>query len=225
MIEYTLIRSRRKTAALYVREGVVEVRAPLQMPKCDIERFVASKERWITDNVSKQDKMAAQREKFRLGYGAFVGYRGKQYPIEAKEGNHIGFDDKRFYVPKDLTPQQIMAACAQVYRMLAKRDLTEKAHGFAKRMSVAPCSVKINGARTRWGSCSAKKSLNFSWRLIMADDAAIDYVVVHELAHLIEMNHSARFWAIVEDVLPDYKERKKLLDALQRQLAGEGWQE
>ncbi|MDR2568929.1 MAG: M48 family metallopeptidase, partial [Oscillospiraceae bacterium] len=74
-----------------------------------------------------------------------------------------------------------------------------------------------------WGSCSAKKSLNFSWRLIMADEDVIDYVVVHELAHLIEMNHSVRFWAVVERVLPDYRERQKWLRELQRKLNVEDW--
>jgi hypothetical protein len=91
-------------------------------------------------------------------------------------------------------------------------------------MSVTPIAVKINSAKTRWGSCSNKKSLNFSWRLIMADDDVIDYVVVHELAHLREMNHSPRFWAVVEAVLPDYRERKLKLRALQAKLNREDWE-
>lgn len=119
---------------------------------------------------------------------------------------------------------QIKSACVQIYRMLAKRDLTEKTLDFAKQMSVMPTAVKINNAKTRWGSCSSKKSLNFSWRLIMADDDVIDYVVVHELAHITEMNHSARFWSIVEGVLPDYRKRKTKLKELQRRLNGEDWE-
>ena len=109
-------------------------------------------------------------------------------------------------------------------RMLAKHELTKKTLDFAKRMGVAPSSIKINGAVARWGSCSAKKSINFSWRLVMADDDVIDYVVVHELAHLTEMNHSKTFWAIVEDILPDYKERQSRLRELQKRLAGEDWE-
>jgi predicted metal-dependent hydrolase len=68
------------------------------------------------------------------------------------------------------------------------------------------------------------KSLNFSWRLVMADDAAIDYVVVHELAHITEMNHSPEFWAIVAGVLPDYKERRRRLKLLQLRLNSEDWE-
>ena len=97
-------------------------------------------------------------------------------------------------------------------------------YDFAKRMDVTPTAIKINGAKTRWGSCSAKKSLNFSWRLIMADDDVIDYVVVHELAHIAEMNHSARFWALVEGALPDYQSRKAKLKALQQRLSIEDWE-
>ena len=90
-------------------------------------------------------------------------------------------------------------------------------------MSVTPSAVRINGAKTRWGSCSGKKSINFSWRLIMASDDVIDYVVVHELAHLLELNHSARFWAVVEKILPDCRERRKQLRELQKRLATEDW--
>jgi len=102
--------------------------------------------------------------------------------------------------------------------------MAERVAHYKEIMGVSPAAVKINGAKTRWGSCSAKKSLNFSWRLIMADDAAIDYVVVHELAHMFEMNHSERFWAIVAGVLPDYKERRKRLKELQRRLNAENWE-
>ena len=165
-----------------------------------------------------------QRDSFTLDYSSTVLYHGKQYPITAKAGNRIGFDGTGFYMPPDLPPEQIKAACVQIYRILAKRDLTEKTHDFAKQMSVTPTSVKINGAKTRWGSCSGRKSINYSWRLIMADDAVIDYVVVHELSHLTEMNHSAKFWAIVADALPDYKERQKRLKELQKKLNAEDWE-
>jgi predicted metal-dependent hydrolase len=107
---------------------------------------------------------------------------------------------------------------------LAKTHISERAGRFSEQMNVSPSAVKINGAKTRWGSCSASKSLNFSWRLLLADDDVIDYVVVHELAHITEMNHSARFWEVVADVLPDYKERQKCLKKLQKRLSVEDWE-
>ena len=73
-------------------------------------------------------------------------------------------------------------------------------------MGVKPRQLKLSDAKRRWGSCSAKQSINLNWRLIMLDDSLIDYVVVHELAHLLELNHSADFWRIVESVLPDHRD-------------------
>ena len=90
-------------------------------------------------------------------------------------------------------------------------------------MNVTPIAVKVNSAKTRWGSCSGRNSINFSWRLIMADDDVIDYVIVHELAHIKEHNHSDRFWAVVASVLPDYKMRQAKLKILQKKLASEDW--
>jgi predicted metal-dependent hydrolase len=224
-LNYTLIRSARKTVALYVRDdAAIEVRAPLRMPKRDIDRFVASKADWIAGKVALKQEQNAARGDFALDYGSLVTYRGREYPIEAKPGGRCGFDDTRFYVPPGLTQLQIRSAAEQIYRLLAKRDLTAKALDFAKRMGVMPSAVKINGATTRWGSCSAKRSLNFSWRLMMAEDGVVDYVVVHELAHITEMNHSQRFWAVVERVMPDYRERKAKLKELQRKLKLEDWE-
>jgi len=223
MTDYTLIRSSRKTTAIYVRNGGVEVRAPLKKSKDEIDRFVASKEKWITGNLAKSREQARMREAFSLNYGATVRYRGREYPIAARSGNRTGFDDTEFYMPPGLTSEQIQAACIRIYLMLARRDLTAKTLDFAGRMGIKPSAVKINGAKTRWGSCSAKKSVNFSWRLVVADDALIDYVIVHELAHLSEMNHSARFWAVVEGVLPDFRERRAQLRELHKRLATEDW--
>jgi hypothetical protein len=164
-----------------------------------------------------------QRESFSLFYGDTVTFRGNEYPVAAGDVNHDGFDGERFYVPPGLTPEQVKKACIQIYRIHAKKILSEKTFEYAKRMSVLPTAVKINNAKTRWGSCSAKKSLNFSWRLIMADDDVIDYIIVHELAHIMEMNHSKLFWAIVESVLPDYRERNLKLRKLQQRLMRENW--
>jgi predicted metal-dependent hydrolase len=224
MIDYILKRSNRKTAAIYIRDGGVEVRAPLRMPKRDIDKFIMSKEKWITDKLAKSNEQAARRENFILDYGSHVIYRGKRYPIQARKSNRAGFDGECFYLPQNLTAEQIKDSCVQIYRKLAKQYLTERTLAFAKEMSVVPAAVKITSARTRWGRCAAKKNINYSWRLIMACDEIIDYVVVHEVAHLIEMNHSKKFWAVVENILPDYPERKAGLKKLQQRLGGEDWE-
>jgi len=223
MTDYILHRSKRKTIALYVRAGGIEVRAPLRMPKRDIDSFVASKQQWITDRSARIGEQLTRRASFSLDYGSLVTYRGKQYPIMPADGD-VGFDNERFCVPPNLSPEQIKSACVHVYRALAKRDLTERTYHFAKQMNVLPSAIKISNAKTRWGICSSRKTINLSWRLMMADSEVIDYVVVHELAHLLQMNHSARFWAIVAGILPDYRERKIRLRELQRRLACECWE-
>jgi hypothetical protein len=225
MIDYTIIYSKRKTVAIYVRDGFVEVRAPRRVSKRFINEFVQSKEKWILNQLEIESEQIAQRKEYTLSYGDAVAYRGKQYIIAKSGSGNIGVSNDRFYIPSDLKPEQIKVACVQLYRILAKSDLMEKVNYYADRMGLNPVSVRINSAKTRWGSCSAKKAINFSWRLIMADDDVINYVVVHELAHLVELNHSKRFWTVVERVLPDYKERQVRLKELQKKLSIENWED
>ena len=90
-------------------------------------------------------------------------------------------------------------------------------------MGLFPEGISVTGAMTRWGSCSAKGRINFSWRLLRAPEEAVDYVVVHELAHLRQMDHSRQFWEIVARILPDWKRRRALLTPVQRRLEAEGW--
>ena len=86
-----------------------------------------------------------------------------------------------------------------------------KVEYFSKLMGVEPCSVRITGAQKRFGSCSSKGNICFSFNLMQYPEEAVDYVVVHELAHLIELNHSRKFWDIVEKYIPDYKVRRQML--------------
>jgi predicted metal-dependent hydrolase len=223
MIPYTLTRTRRKTAAIYVRDGEVEVRAPLRMPRYEIERFLAEKERWIIKKLAETRARAAQRESFTIGYGDTVPCMGRDCPIVARAGRRFGFDGACFYMPPGLAAEDIKYLCIETYRLIAKRELAKRVEHYAPLLGASPRAVKINGAASRWGSCSSLGNLNFSWRLMMAEAAVSDYVVVHELAHLKEMNHSPRFWALVAGVLPDYREQKKALRELQERLGGEDW--
>ncbi|MDR3313749.1 MAG: M48 family metallopeptidase [Oscillospiraceae bacterium] len=224
MIDFTLVRSNRKTVAIYIRpDATVEVRAPRATPRREIDRFVAAKEAWITQKLALMQTKQTQRTAFCPAYGSTVLYCGREHPIAAKPGRRVGFDGT-FFMPPGLEAEQIKAACVQIYRLLAKQLLREKAQHFAALMDVSPADVKITGAKTRWGSCSARGNINFSWRLVMAAEDTIDYVVVHELAHLRELNHSERFWRIVAGVLPEYPARRAELRVLQQRLGGEEWE-
>jgi hypothetical protein len=170
MTDYTITRSNRKTVALYVRDGVVEIRAPLKMPKRDIDKFVASKEKWINDNLAQSTTLKEQRDSFTLNYGDMVLYRGKDYSIVVHSGNRVGFDDDtgEFYIPPNLSPERIKVAVIQIYKMLAKNYIAERLQYYQPIMGVSVTDFGITGAKKRWGSMSGRKSVNFSWRLIMA---------------------------------------------------------
>lgn len=97
------------------------------------------------------------------------------------------------------------------YRNKARTQIEARAAYFARLMGVTYNRISIRAAKTRWGSCSARGNLNFHWKLILMPPGVLDYVVVHELAHRKEMNHSPMFWAEVERILPDYRQRRKWL--------------
>jgi len=222
-MDYILTRSKRKTVAVYIHNGIVDVRAPLNMSKREIDRFIISKEKWIADKLMQSIYRVNARDWFTLDYGDTVALRGKQVTITAQLIDFAWYDDENFYLPPGLSSEHIKGSCIQIYNTIADTVLKDKTAFFAKKMSVEPSGVRINNAKTRWGSCSAKKSINYSWRLIMADDDVIDYVIVHELAHLLEMNHSKKFWDIIKQILPDYKDRRVRLKELQHRLGLEDW--
>ena len=223
MFEYKLIRAKRRSIAASVRDGKLEVRAPLYYTQDDVDKFLELKAQWIEKHLAESKSKLAQRESFVLNYGDKVTYRGKQFPIVGKPGDMAGWNVISFYMPPDLPPEDIKYYCRTTFRLLAEKDLIPWTLEFADEMDVEPSAIKINDAKARWGSCSAKGSVNFAWRLIMADDEVIEYLIVHELSHMIEYSHSARFWKVVESYIPDYKERKVRLKALQHKLSMENW--
>lgn len=97
------------------------------------------------------------------------------------------------------------------YRKEAALIFQEKAEEFAARLQVSFCDIRIKDQKSRWGSCSSKRNMNFNWRLLMAPEPVCDYVIIHELCHLVHMNHSADFWQLVESICPDYRQYKRWL--------------
>lgn len=169
MIDYTLIRSARKTLAIEVsREGKVIVRAPRRAAKYHIEAFIEQHLDWIATHQARQQM------------------RREAHPE-----------------PTDAERDALIAR--------AKAELPPKVAYYAAIMGLYPTGITITSARTRFGSCSTKNRICFSWRLMQYPEAAIDYVVVHELAHIAHKNHGPDFHACVAAVLPDHKARRALL--------------
>ena len=136
-----------------------------------------------------------------------------QARIDSFIDKNLAWIEKRIEITKNQHDPIASMTDAQIkqLRELARTYLTKKTEEYSKIMGLKFGRITITGAKTRFGSCSSKGNISYSYRLMLYPEAAIDYVVVHELAHLVEMNHSRRFYAIVVKVLPDYKERVKLL--------------
>ena len=166
-----LIRARRKTLSIRItQEGNLEIRAPLGMPKGEIEAFLKEKAQWIEIHRAKVLAEYAQ---------------GQEAPLGEEE---------------------ILTLAEQM-----RQGLPEKLNRHAASMGVTFGRVTIRCQQTRWGSCSSRGNLNFNCLLMLAPEEVLDYVVVHELAHRKQMNHSALFWQEVERECPDYKKSLRWL--------------
>lgn len=208
-MEYQLIRSRRRTIALCVaRDGRVTVRAPLHAAADVIDRFVAEKRGWVEKQTGRIAQSEAERRSFRLAPGCELPLLGRNIPV--CRGEKTAFDGTSFLIP-DEEEEQVRRRLAALYRDLAAQIVLPRVEAYETHMGVRAAGVRVGSAGTSWGSCSGKNRLNFTWRLVAAAPSEIDYVVVHELAHLVEHNHSARFWALVGGVLPDYRARREKL--------------
>ena len=218
MLEYTLKRSRRKTLAAYVLDdGTVEVRAPLRTSKSEIDRFIAERENTLQKYISTQLEKKEKKNGFELNAGSQILFLGENYEI--KRGEKTEIKDGAFFVTEGSVKNQVTA----LYRLAAERIINERVLYFSQITGHAPKSVKINAAKSRWGSCSSKGALNFSWFLVMANPRAIDYVVIHELSHMKHMNHSPAFWSEVSKYEPEYKQRRQELKELSARLQTEEW--
>ena len=185
-IPHTLIRSQRNSYAISISmdKGVV-VRTPLKLSELFLEKMFREKEQWI---VQKYDETMHAREKLQKSV----------YSERERE------ELKKIYVraAKDYFPKRVQYYVNEIY--------WEDKQIFMKT-NLPYVNITIREQKTRWGSCSSSGTLSFNWRLMLAPPRILDYVVVHELCHFKYMDHSSKFWALVESVLPDYRERRKWL--------------
>jgi predicted metal-dependent hydrolase len=211
MIEiHRLVRSKRRTLALVVEtDGTLTVRAPLRMKEADIWRFIEAKSGWIKRKQAKVRIEAINPRQYVDGETFW--YLGKKIPLRLVPRHRPALVmDGVFKLAKPAQPEAESAFVAW-YKRQARAVVAERVEFFAQKYGFKVKKLRISSARTRWGSCSHKGTLSFTWRLVMAPPDVIDYVVVHELCHLKEMNHSRAFWAQVEVILPDYKRRRTWL--------------
>ncbi len=201
-----VIRTRRKTIAIIVRrDGQVIVRAPQRVSNAQILQFVETKAEWVQKKQAEMRARQAQAAPKQFASGETFLYLGGAYPLEITNQARpaLALADGHFRLAKTALPRAKEFFTAW-YKQQARQVLEERARLYASRFNLTYQQIKITSARTRWGSCSSRGTLSFTWRLVMAPLPVIDYVVIHELAHLLERNHSERFWQKVSAMEPDY---------------------
>lgn len=207
-----IIRSKRRTIALIVEtDGSVTVRAPLRASDKIILQFVEKHTKWVEKKKVEMRAVAPPQPKQYLPGESFM-YLGQSYPLTIVQGQKrkLVLDDDVFKLAESAHANAEMVF-QDWYRKQARREVELRVATFAEEHQLHYEKIRISSARTRWGSCSTSGTLSFSWRLILLHPDVIDYVIIHELAHTVHHNHSKRFWKLVENLLPEYKERRNFL--------------
>jgi len=217
-ITYTVKRSlRAKHVRLEVRrETGLTVVVPHFYKIGKLPGLLKSKERWISSNLARCSQFKALSAERELRSGDAVPYLGRDLKLVKRE-NHssvggITLEGDRLVVSNELFKNGVLElALEQWYRKEAARLISGRIDELSSQMGISYQRIVIRGQKTRWGSCSHKKNLSFNWKLIMAPEPVVDYVIIHELTHLKEMNHSKRFWELVARYCPRWREHKKWL--------------
>jgi hypothetical protein len=206
-----IVRSRRRTITLVVtQDATLVVRAPLRASISYIESVVRKKSAWIRQKLIEASRRPKPRAKEYVD-GEEFWYLGRAYKLCLVEqaGRDIELTDKLCLSARVKPIARYVIR--RWYKAAALKIIGQRCQWYADATGYKPAAIKITEARKRWGSCGSRGTLNFSWRLIMAPLSVIDYVIVHELAHIGQLNHSPAFWDKVAGILPDYRKREKWL--------------
>lgn len=233
MVAYAFQRSSRRSIGMVISGEGLSVRAPRWVSMAEVEHALGSRADWICQKLLEQRQRLAHREALRMRWeeGAQLSILGEPVELQWLHGGrgvqherpqartagmpeaarpHAGI--LRIGVPSAAQAGNVAPAMvANWMKRQARQHFELRVAHFSKLMGVAVSRLALTSARTRWGSASAKGGVRLHWRLMHFAPVVIDYVVIHELAHLREMNHSPRFWAIVESVMPDYRVHRQTL--------------
>lgn len=218
-IEYTLIQSARRDVLLQaLPEKGIRVYAPRIMRLRDVDDLVRSRADELMDMQRKVEaKLEVDRRNHPVTDGSPILVEGERCVLRLIPGARIRGEraggEYRLTLPEPHGDAAVRAALRAALSRLALERIRQRLEYYAPRIGRTPGRVAIREQKTRWGSCSGKGNLNFNWKLIMAPPQCLDYVVIHELCHLHEFNHSPRFWALVSKQMPEYEVWKKWLKA------------
>jgi len=213
-----VIRSIRRTAALHIIGSDLQVRVPEHVGDERVAAFLQRKRPWIRSKVAEIRLLPPHRNKELISGESFP-FLGRHYRLKIQEGHQVGVCLSGGYLKATIRPteqgEQRQARIQQYlqnwYRSRALEHLQEKANRYAQQIGVTPAGVSVRNFKSRWGSCDKKGQVVFNWNIIKAPHAIADYVVVHELCHLIHPNHSKEFWQLVGRHDSAYAEHRQWL--------------
>lgn len=211
-IEYSIRYSKRKTLSIVIeRDRSIVVRAPLNASKEIIEKEINKRKFLIFQKINHPQKYETPKPRKEFVSGESLLYLGKYHKLEVLQENieSILFNNK-FYISK-ANQNNAGELFKEWYFKQAQEKIIPKVKFHAKNLGVKYKSIRILDLKYCWGSCTPKDNINFNWRLIKAPIYVIDYIIVHELTHLIESNHTEEFWNIVSVQLPHYNKAKEWL--------------
>lgn len=212
-VEYSVRESTEATEPR-IDVGIHEIRVVVPAGEAvDPETLLSENAGWVLEKKRKYDRHREQAPERTFKVGERFPYLGEEWTVTMADTGRSKAEDGELRLSRQkVSDSSIRSELMALYRSEARRHLTERVDFYADRMNVEPGKMELRNQRTRWGSCSTKRTLSFNWRLMMAPPEVIDYVVVHELAHLRVEQHTRRFWTLVHEHTPDYPEHARWLD-------------
>jgi predicted metal-dependent hydrolase len=208
-IQYSVVFSKRKTMSIIVdRDRSVVVRAPLATSEEAIKNEIQKRKRLLQKKIDHNQKYPIKQQAKEFISGETLMYLGKNYKLFVTEESFDGIQfDNKFFISV-ANQHQANILFKEWYLQCAKEIIVPKATAIAKQIGVAYNNINILDLKFRWGSCTPKDNIHLNWRLIKAPITVIEYIIVHELTHLLEANHTKEFWSRVAAQLPSYEKAK-----------------
>lgn len=220
-LTYQMERRKRRTIGLKITHEGLIIHAPMRVTMRYLEGLIIEKSAWIQKKLQALE--AQQPVTFDWQNGETLLYLGQPISLNLQHNmrsKKVVLQDGQLMValPKPDNTAFVAKKVVDWYAKAALADFDQRITLFAKKLGVPKPNLYLSNAKTRWGSCNSRKEVRLNWRLLQAPPHIINYVVCHELSHLKQMNHSGKFWKIVESLCPEYKQAEKDLKALSPQL-------
>ena len=217
-LQVEVVRSMRRTAALHIVGSDLQVRVPEHLEDGRVAAILRQKRPWIRSKVAELQRVPPHRPR-ELASGESFPYLGRNYRLKVLEGHQVGVRLSGGYLRATVRPEEqgeqretrIQQYLQNWYRSRARERLSEKAIRYAQQIGVTPTGMSVRNFKSRWGSCNKTGYMVFNWNIIKAPHAIANYVVIHELCHLIHPNHSKDFWRLVARHDGAYEKHKQWL--------------